>query len=1148
MLTCQSKWFYDFLKFNHHARLAYWEAVPFPKAISQSLPWLRRHLAAFNFRSASFSQKKIASTGRFATMNPHDQSSFPGRSAGAPGGESTGSEIRNENNQNKRSTNKSMKKTNHQFPALSLAVAAMLAIFNAQPAIAAPMGTAFTYQGKLNVGTNAANGVYDFSFALYDAASGGTQKGSTLAVNAVPVTNGLFTVLLDFGNVFPAEARWLDISLKVTGAGTYTPLTSRQQLTPTPYAVMANGASLAINASNVLGTVPAAQLSGPVGNGQLANSSLTVTAGTGLSGGGAVALGGSTTLNNAGVLSVSGNADITATPSTGTVALGSTATDANTASRIVKRDASGNFSAGTVTLTGNLNLPTTTATGGAIYSGGSLLLHDDSSGNFFAGPGAGNLTMSGLDNVGIGSYALDANTVGNNNTALGYSALTANTSGNNNSANGEAALFSNTTGYGNTALGSWALQYNTVGVYNTAVGMSTLTSNTNGNFNTAIGYLASDNNNPSGSYNLALGFGAGYYPTNGSYNIHIGAYGATGDSSIIRIGMQGTQTAAYMAGIYGNIVSNGVPVYVDSTGQLGSSATSPVALLGANETFTGKTTFNPASGPPFMVGNSNLVTNLNADLLDGMNSTAFWSINGNAGTTGGVSFVGTTDNQPLELRVNNTRALRLDYSSGIPSLTVNPAANSVSSYGSTIGGGYDNQIQSGASYSLVGGGFNNQIQTNCYYSFIGGGYDNQIQVAGGTSAQAGVIGGGTANIIEAYGYYSVIAGGNGNRIQYNGDQAVIGGGYGNLIGTNADYSTIPGGYLNAANGMYSLAAGRQAKANYQGDFVWADSQGVDFSATGYNQFLIRASGGVGLGTASPQQSLSVQGGLNIDQSNSNSGFINNNTNAAIGYGITFGSGSGEGIASKRTSGGNQYGLDFYTGFSERLSISQGGNVAINGTVGINGNALLVDGLSDTGNGLQYFTGLPGNIPAGGNGPLLFGWNGGALGSVGPTEVSLSWDYLGNVWISNNCSVATLTIRGGADLSEPFNLTDAEVSEGAVVVIDVHNPGHLKLSDRPYDKRVAGIVSGANGVNPGIQMHQQGILEGGKNVALSGRVYVQADASNGAIEPGDMLTTSSTPGHAMKVDDHAKAAGAILGKAMTGLSEGKGLVLVLVTLQ
>jgi hypothetical protein len=80
------------------------------------------------------------------------------------------------------------------------------------------------------------------------------------------------------------------------------------------------------------------------------------------------------------------------------------------------------------------------------------------------------------------------------------------------------------------------------------------------------------------------------------------------------------------------------------------------------------------------------------------------------------------------------------------------------------------------------------------------------------------------------------------------------------------------------------------------------------------------------------------------------------------------------------------------------------------------------------------------------------------------------------------------------------------------------------------------------------MQQQGLLEGGKNVALTGRVYVQADTSNGPIEPGDMLTTSSTPGRAMKVTDHARAQGAVLGKAMGSLDEGQGMVLVVVTLQ
>jgi hypothetical protein len=144
--------------------------------------------------------------------------------------------------------------------------------------------------------------------------------------------------------------------------------------------------------------------------------------------------------------------------------------------------------------------------------------------------------------------------------------------------------------------------------------------------------------------------------------------------------------------------------------------------------------------------------------------------------------------------------------------------------------------------------------------------------------------------------------------------------------------------------------------------------------------------------------------------------------------------------------------------------------------------------------------------------------------------------------------SVLTITGGADIAEPFKMSSDEIPKGAVVVIDEENPGHLKMSATAYDTRVAGVVSGANGIKPGISLHQEGAIEGGENVALSGRVYVRVDAASGAIKPGDLLTTSDTPGHAMKVMDHAKSQGAVLGKAMTGLQGGTGMVLVLVTLQ
>jgi len=147
----------------------------------------------------------------------------------------------------------------------------------------------------------------------------------------------------------------------------------------------------------------------------------------------------------------------------------------------------------------------------------------------------------------------------------------------------------------------------------------------------------------------------------------------------------------------------------------------------------------------------------------------------------------------------------------------------------------------------------------------------------------------------------------------------------------------------------------------------------------------------------------------------------------------------------------------------------------------------------------------------------------------------------------------LQITGGADLSEQFKVRkegrEIQLEPGMVVIIDPENSGSLTMSGQPYDRRVAGIISGAGGVKPGMLMGQKGsVADGTQPVALTGRVYCRADASKGPIEPGDLLTTSDVPGHAMKVIDYTQAQGAILGKAMSSLKSGQGLVLVLVSLQ
>jgi hypothetical protein len=147
------------------------------------------------------------------------------------------------------------------------------------------------------------------------------------------------------------------------------------------------------------------------------------------------------------------------------------------------------------------------------------------------------------------------------------------------------------------------------------------------------------------------------------------------------------------------------------------------------------------------------------------------------------------------------------------------------------------------------------------------------------------------------------------------------------------------------------------------------------------------------------------------------------------------------------------------------------------------------------------------------------------------------------------STQVLEITGGADFSENFEVRSRDAQPGMIVRIDAEHPGELAVSDRAYDRSAAGVVSGAGGVKPGVMMGQRGTAADGRHpVALTGRVYCLVDADRGAIEPGDLITTSDTPGHGMKASDSGRAPGAIVGKAMTGLESGRGLVLVLVSLQ
>jgi hypothetical protein len=139
------------------------------------------------------------------------------------------------------------------------------------------------------------------------------------------------------------------------------------------------------------------------------------------------------------------------------------------------------------------------------------------------------------------------------------------------------------------------------------------------------------------------------------------------------------------------------------------------------------------------------------------------------------------------------------------------------------------------------------------------------------------------------------------------------------------------------------------------------------------------------------------------------------------------------------------------------------------------------------------------------------------------------------------------ILQNADVAEDFDVRDAEAIEPGTVVV-IGDDSRLRTSHQSYDKRVAGVVTGTGSSGPGIILGRHASSQSRLPVALIGRVQCRVDATTAPIMIGDLLTTSATPGHAMKADDDARAQGAVIGKALQCRPEGTGTIPILVALQ
>lgn len=604
-------------------------------------------------------------------------------------------------------------------------------------------GTAFTYQGRLDSGGAPAQGIYDLRFAIHDAPSGGSTVAGPITHSAPSITNGLFTVTLDFGTgIFTGAARWLEIGVRTNGGGTFMVLTPRQPLTPAPYALFAPNAGLSATATTAS----------------------------------AVAANGVTTT------SLQNNVVTSDKIADGTIA----AADVNAASfdttfwRTV-----GN--AGTTP--GTHFLGTTDNQPLELKVTGARVLRLE--------PGGDSIDV-GTEPDGAPNIIAGASL---NWVSLGVAGATISGGG--------------ATNYdGSLAINTVMSDYGTIGggLRNSIQTNCWFSTIAGGDFNSiqphATGAAVG------GGVNNVVDADAAYATIAGGRYNRVGTSAirgviAGGDSNLI--GAQGNY-AAIGGGLANRIQAQ------SSSATIGGGGGNEIQEVAFGATIAG--------GQANTIQSNAQMATIGGGLQNTISSSDYGAAQG--ATIGGGTF----------------------------NLI---SANAV---GGTIGGGSESRLDPHAKYATVGGGRYNLVGNLSPHATVAGGIGNTVA----NNCEAAVISGGLSNLIVSATPGAAIGGGRWNTIGSSATLATIGGGFSNSVLAAATCATIPGGSQNTA-ASYALAAGRRAKALQSGCFVWADAHDADFTSTSTNQFLIRASGGVGIGTTSPQQALHVVGDAVVQGTN-----------------------------------------------------------------------------------------------------------------------------------------------------------------------------------------------------------------------------------------------------------------------------------------
>ncbi len=390
--------------------------------------------------------------------------------------------------------------------------------------------TSFTYQGKLSDSGAPANGVFDFQFKLFDLLAGGAQQGATLSLNDVTVTDGIFTLQLDFGpGVFPNANRFLEIAVR-PGAetGAYTLLGPRQQVTSSPYAIRSlnstssDGLSAScvgcvtdsqinmVAGSKIVGQIPTASVPAGSGNYIQNTSGLQAASNFNISGDGTV--GGTVSanaVNAATQYNIGGNRVL----SVGVAGLNNLFAGEHAGQSNILGGANSFFGyqAGLFNTGGSFN---------SFYGIAAGRTNTMGSYNAFFGNGAGQLNTTGDSNAFFGSAAGQSNTTGSGNAFFGYLAGQ-NSAGSNNSFFGSSAGQANNANY-NAFFGSEAGKSNSTGQQNSFFGAGAGESNTTGDNNDFFGRLVG-HSNTTGFANAFFASGAGGGNTTGSLNAFFGS-------------------------------------------------------------------------------------------------------------------------------------------------------------------------------------------------------------------------------------------------------------------------------------------------------------------------------------------------------------------------------------------------------------------------------------------------------------------------------------------------------------------------------------------------------------------------------------------------------------------------------------------------